>query len=197
MKQRLLNNLLLIFMCTLSCSLTAQETQVKEKSKNSKGKSSRVKEATENFGEYAFVDAREIYSRVAERGFTSPEVLKKLGDSYYLTAEYKEASKWYGRLLGTASDSLDAEYYFRYAQSLKSMKRYDLADTQMDIFNRLNGDDSRAERYIAERDYLKEIEAQSGRYSIGKVSFNSELQDFGPSYYGEDLVFSSNHILQK
>jgi outer membrane protein OmpA-like peptidoglycan-associated protein/tetratricopeptide (TPR) repeat protein len=180
MKQRLLKSLLASIMCLLCFTVTAQE--------------GKVREATENFDQYAFVDARNLYLRVAERGFRSPEVLKKLGDAYYLTADYKQAAKWYGELLGSESDTLaaNAEYYFRYAQSLKSMKRYDLADTQMDIFNRLNGDDSRAERYVAERDYLKEIEAQSGRYTIGKVSFNSELQDFGPSYYGEDLVFSSN-----
>jgi outer membrane protein OmpA-like peptidoglycan-associated protein len=43
-----------------------------------------------------------------------------------------------------------------------------------------------------ERDYLKEIEEQSGRYSVENVFFNSGLEDFGPSFYGERVVFSSN-----
>lgn len=189
MKQLLLKSLLLILIFNLTSSVIAQE----EKIKDSKGKKVRVKEAAENFDEYAFVDARELYTRVAERGFTSPEVLKKLGDSYYLTAEYQEAARWYGQLLNSdTNETLDAEYYFRYAQSLKSMKRYDLADEQMEKFNSLKGEDSRGKMFSEERNYLKEIEAQSGRYSVSQVFFNSGLQDFGPSFYGNRIVFSSN-----
>jgi outer membrane protein OmpA-like peptidoglycan-associated protein/tetratricopeptide (TPR) repeat protein len=191
MKQQLLNNLILILVCAFTSSiLIAQEEQIKEV----KVKNAKVKEATENFEQYAFVDARELYRKVADRGFTSPEVLKKLGDSYYLTADYQEAAKWYAQLLSTesSSETLDAEYYFRYAQTLKSMKRYDLADAQMEKFYALKGDDSRAAMFTKERDYLKEIEAQSGRYGVSQVFFNSGLQDFGPSFYGDRVVFSSN-----
>jgi tetratricopeptide (TPR) repeat protein len=180
MKLRLLKNLLALIICSVCINVTAQE--------------GKVREASENFDEYAFVNARDLYKRVAERGFTSPEILQKLGDAYYLTADYKEAAKWYGELFNNLEEgsSVSPEYYFRYAQSLKTLRQYDLADAQMEKFNKLNGDDTRAERYVAERDYLKEIEAQSGRYSVGRVDFNSELQDFGPSFYGERLVFSSN-----
>lgn len=184
MKQGLRNNIIFTILVTLSIVLTAQE--------------SKVKEATENFDQFAYVDARNLYLRVAEKGEASPEIFKNLGDSYYLTAEYSEAAKWYGKLQSVldskegVSDFLDADYYFRYAQSLKSVKNYDLADEQMEKFHQLNVNDSRAEMFTKERDYLKEIEAQSGRYDVAKVYFNSKLQDFGPSFYGESLVFSSN-----
>jgi len=56
----------------------------------------------------------------------------------------------------------------------------------------LNGNDSRGEMFAQERDYIKEIETQSGRYEVGEVSFNTELQDFSPSFYGDKIVFSSN-----
>lgn len=181
MKQRLLNNLIFIIVCALSFGLTAQE--------------GKVKEATENFENYAYADARELYLKIAERGFTSTEVLKNLGDSYYLTGEYLEAARWYGKIMPNAKEGdslLNAEYYFRYAQSLKSMKRYDAADEQMEKFEELSQGDSRGVMFSKERDYLKEIEAQSGRYGVEKVNFNSGLQDFGPSFYGSSLVFSSN-----
>lgn len=182
MKSRLLNTICALLACLVGVGVQAQKIKVKE--------------ASENFDEYAFVDARDLYLRLAERGFTSPEVLMKLGDSYYLTADYNEAAKWYGQLLDGSSREgnaeVDSEYYFRYAQSLKSMKRYDLADVQMKKFLEFNSSDSRATMFKMERDYLKEIQAQSGRYSVEKVNFNSELQDFGPSFYGDQLVFSSN-----
>lgn len=180
MKPRLLNNLLALMACCLYTAMQAQEGTIKN--------------ASENFQEYAFVDARDLYLKVAERGFTSQEVLQKLGDSYYLTADYKEAAKWYGQLFNTDKENNDIapEYYFRYSQSLKSIKRYDLADAQMQKFNELKGEDARGQMFLKERDYLKEIQAQSGRYTIEKVNFNSVLQDFAPSFYGEQVVFSSN-----
>ena len=182
MRQQLYKNVLLLVICTLSIGLQAQDKKTKQ--------------ATEEFEEYAFADARKLYKRLAERGFTSPEVLKKLGDSYYLTAEYQEAVKWYGQLIDSSKENdkktIEPEYYFRYAQSLKSINRYDLADEQMNTFNAVKETDSRGEMFIKERDYLKEIEAQSGRYEVEQVFFNSGMEDFAPSFYGERVVFSSN-----
>jgi outer membrane protein OmpA-like peptidoglycan-associated protein len=179
MEQQLKNSILFALLCIFSLGLGAQEKKVKK--------------ATDNYDDYAYVDARTLYLKLAKDGATNPEVYSKLGDSYYFTAEYTEAAKWYGKLLtGETDSSLDPEYYFRYAQSLKSIELYDLADEQMEKFNELNGTDSRALKFSNDRNYLKDIEAASGRYSLSKVSFNSDLQDFGPSFYKDSLVFSSN-----
>ncbi|WP_405227392.1 OmpA family protein [Dokdonia sp. Asnod1-B02] len=151
----------------------------------------KVKVAGEKFEEFAYVNARDLYSRVANRGFTSPEVFSKLGDSYYFTADYAEAAQWYEKLVATGED-VSPEYYFRYAQSLKSVKKYDKADKMMAIFVQMSGTDTRGEMFEKERDYLKEIEAQSGRYAVEQVNFNTGLQDFSPSFLGERVVISSN-----
>ena len=180
MKQQLKNSILFVLLCIFSLGLGAQEKKVKK--------------ATDNYEDYAYVDARTLYLKLAEDGATNPEVFSKLGDSYYFTAEYTEAAKWYGKLLADTTDSsVDPEYYFRYAQSLKSIELYDLADQQMEKFNAIKVTDSRAVKFNKERNYLKDIEAASGQYSISRVSFNSALQDFGPSFYKDSLlVFSSN-----
>ncbi|WP_339850222.1 OmpA family protein [uncultured Dokdonia sp.] len=151
----------------------------------------KVKVAEEQFEDLAYVNARDLYSRVANRGFTSPEVFSKLGDSYYFTADYAEAAQWYEKLVATGEE-VSPEYYFRYAQSLKSVKKYNKADKMMAIFVQMSGTDTRGEMFEKERDYLKEIEAQSGRYAIEQVNFNTELQDFSPSFLGERVVISSN-----
>lgn len=153
--------------------------------------SGKVKKANKKFEELAYVDARNLYLDATEKGDTPSEVLKKLGDSYYFTADYREASQWYGQLVESGAD-VPAEYYFRYAQSLKSGGNYIEADQMMEAFNKASAEDIRAEMFEKERDYLKEIAAQSGRYSIQRVNINTKLQDFSPSFYGEQLVFSSN-----
>ncbi len=180
MTQQLLKNILTIAFCGVVLGVSAQ---------------GKVKTAAKEFENFSYMDARSIYLNLADKNMESVEVYKNLGDSYYLTGEYTEAAKWYGKLLSNdsiASNLDNAEYYFKYAQSLKSLQRYDLADAQMDKFQQLKGGDSRGEMFSKERDYLKEIEAQSGRYSVEKVYFNSGLEDFGPSFYGDRLVFSSN-----
>lgn len=182
MKYTLLKNLAHIVLYISCIGVCSQENKV-------------IEEASKNYDDYAFIDARDIYLRLIKKGFYSPEILQKLGDSYYWTANYSEACLWYSKLLKKGNDNLeniDAEYHFRYAQSLKSIGRYNLADIQMDKFNQINRSDSRGEIFVKDRDYLKDIDKQSGNYKISKVFFNSELQDFGPSFWGNQLVFSSN-----
>lgn len=180
MKQKLYRNTLLLIICVFSLSLQAQKRKIKE--------------ATEDFDGYAYVDARKLYTHLADRGFKTKDVLRRLGDSYYFTGEYKEAANWYAKLLKNDKkpSAENAEYYFRYAQSLKSTGKYGLSDREMEKFLTLKKDDYRGELFLKERDYLKEIEEQSGRYEIKNVSFNSGLEDFAPSFYGKQLVFSSN-----
>lgn len=147
--------------------------------------------ADKKFENFAYVDAREIYKEAVEDGKASPALLQKLGDAYYFTAEYRQASTWYGQLIASGAD-VSADYYFRYAQALKSINRYDEADKVMNTFDELNGSDTRGEMFRNERDYLKEIEKQSGRFEVSTLQINTELQDFSPSFYGDRLVFSSN-----
>jgi len=159
---------------------------------NSTNKVKGIKKAEKRFDELAFVDARDLYTRIADKGIASPEVYKKLGDSYYFTGEYSNAVTWYSKLINSTEYTVEPEDYFRYAQSLKSVQKYEEADVVMDTFEKINGTDTRSQMFVKERNYLEEIERQSGRYSIRGININSSLQDFSPSFYGERLVFSSN-----
>lgn len=151
-----------------------------------------AKKAEKKFESYSFVDARDLYTRIANKGNASSEVLKKLGDSYYFNGEYRDASNWYGKLINAEDTEITPEYYFRYAQSLKSIERYEEADKVMRSFESASADDKRVQMFTKETDYLNEIKRQSGRYVVKSVNINSKLQDFSPSFYGERLVFSSN-----
>lgn len=149
------------------------------------------KEGNKEFEKLAFIEARESYLKAANNGYKSDQLLKNLADSYYFNADYKNAAKWYGQLF-YSTDNMNPEYMYRYALSLKSEKRYLASDEVMEMFYAAKGEDFRANHYINERNYLKEIEMQSGRFEIINVDFNSELSDFAPSYYQGSLIYSSN-----
>uniref|UniRef100_UPI00046F2391 carboxypeptidase-like regulatory domain-containing protein n=1 Tax=Aquimarina pacifica TaxID=1296415 RepID=UPI00046F2391 len=149
--------------------------------------------ADENFDRFAFVDARKIYLQVAQNGYESEDLLKKLGDSYYFNAQLEDAVPWYDKLTTAYADELDPEYLFRYSQSLKSIEQYDAADKVMEKFNTLTGNDQRAEFFMNTRDYLRFIEMQSGKFRLLKLNMNSKYSDYAPSFNHQgQLVFASS-----
>jgi len=83
---------------------------------------------------YVYVDVIKTYERMAEKGFKSIDMFKKMGDSYYSNFELDKAAKWYGELFDMTSD-LEPEYYYRYAQSLESVGQIDKANETLEIFN--------------------------------------------------------------
>ncbi|MCK0192861.1 OmpA family protein [Arenibacter sp. F20364] len=151
-----------------------------------------INKADEKYSDYSFSPAIDIYKRVLDKGYTSADLLMKLGNSYYFNAEYKEAADIYERLLKEYQEGIGPEYYFRYAQTLRSLGEYDRSKEVMTQFSEMTSADVRANLYMTERDYLAEIESNSGRYDIGKFEFNSRYSDFAPTYYKQGLIFSSD-----
>ncbi|SEM27554.1 Outer membrane protein OmpA [Aquimarina amphilecti] len=153
----------------------------------------RLMRADENFRRYAFVDARKIYLDVAEKGYASADLFKKIGDSYYFNGQLEKSVVWYEKLVKEYSDDLDTEYLFRYAQSLKSIKQYDEADQIMQMFYNITNTDQRAVYFVSTRDYLRFIEMQSGKFTLKKISINSSFSDYAPSFDNlGNLVFASS-----
>ena len=62
-------------------------------------------------------------------------MLEKLGNSYYFNANLAEANKWYGELFALGEE-VNSEYYFRYAQALKSQENYTKSNEYMELFNK-------------------------------------------------------------
>ena len=155
------------------------------------GQKVQVAKADKKYDKFAYVDAIEIYERVANKGYESADVFQKLGNAYYFNAELDKAAQWYGKLMDLGQ-SVEPEYYFRYSQSLKSIGEYTKANEMLDKFNASKGDDSRGQKYEATKNYLEIIEENSGRYTVENAGvINSKYSDYGSSFLGEQLVFTS------
>ena len=154
------------------------------------GQQTKIAKAEKKFNNYAFVDAIASYERLVEKGYTSEEIYKKLGDANYLDAKYKKASEWYQKLIET-NKTPEPEYIYRYAQSLKSLGKYEESNTLMDQFESLKTTDNRALKFSQNRDYLIKIRENSGRYDIENLKINSKKSDFAPAVTGDLLVFST------
>lgn len=151
----------------------------------------KVKRADSQYERYAYIDAIKTYEAVAEKGYKSADVFQKLGNAHYFNGELDKANKWYTELFAM-SQEVDPEYYFRYSQTLKSVGDYEKANQMLDQFAQKNGTDLRAKQYAGEKDYLKVIEENSGRYAVETLEINSANSDYGTAFLGNDLIFASN-----
>ena len=175
-------SLLFVIMCFLTVSFTAL------------GQEKKLEKANEKFEQLSYIDAQKAYLEVAQQGYRSEDLLKRLGDSFYFTADYVNAAHWYGALY-EYSDAIDPEYLYRYALSLKSSGDYQASDELMEELFKMEGRDYRAMKFSNERDYLNEIDLQSGRFEIENAPFNSSLSDFAPAFKLGEIVFASNKVV--
>ncbi|WP_299767227.1 OmpA family protein [uncultured Dokdonia sp.] len=168
---------ILLFILSTPVITTAQESKI---SKGNKG-----------FDNYNYVNAQNVYQKVADKGYESADLYKRLGDSYYLNASYEKAQVWYGKLIDKYSENIEPETYFRYAISLKGTKDYRRSDEIMTRFKELNKNDKRAQLFNDNPDYLRTIDKYKDTYKVTETSINSGYSDFGPAFYNDKLIFSS------
>lgn len=150
----------------------------------------RLEKANAAYSKFAFVEAIRLYEQQLSKGNNSIEVYMKLGDSYYYNGNYPEAAKAYSKIV-TSSNSVEPEYYFRYAQALNNNQNYKEAEKVMKEYYSKTGKMDMSENWN-EIKLMEAIKKQSGRYTINTVSINTPFSDFGTAFYGKDkVIFSS------
>ena len=149
-----------------------------------------IKNVNKQYENIAYVDAIKTFERLVDKNISNPEMLQKLGNSYYFNANLLKAGSVY-KMLFDSKIKLDAEYYYRYAQCLKAAQNYKLADQFLEQFNQKNNTDRRALLAAAQKDYLNVIKNNSGRYTIDDAGINSEFSDYGSSFFKNKIVFAS------
>jgi outer membrane protein OmpA-like peptidoglycan-associated protein len=153
--------------------------------------SGKVAQGDRQYERFAYADAINIYLKLLEKGYDSPDLYQKLASSYYFNADTQNAVKWYDTL-AVREFKMPTDDYFRYAQSLRAHERYAESDSILNIFYAEKGDTYRLDFMANNKDYLDKIKAQSGRYEIQKLEINSGNSDFAPSFYKDRLVFASS-----
>ena len=87
---------------------------------------------------YAYIDVIKTYERIADKGYRSVDLYKKLGDSYYSNADFEKAAKWYCELFAISID-LEPEYYYQYAKSLLFIGQNDSANEILEKLKQKTG----------------------------------------------------------
>ena len=150
----------------------------------------KIAAADKKYNSYAYIDAIQTYERLAEKGYQSVEMFEKLGNAYYFNSDFEKAVQSYEKLYQLQSE-LAPEYFYRYAQSLKAIGKEKEAATLLAKFENKSSDDSRSKRLKNNTDYLEDIKANVGIYTIENAGINSKYSDYGSAIVDNKLIFTS------
>ena len=145
------------------------------------------------FKELSYVKSAELYEVVYKKGDSSQQVINRLADSYYFNNKSIDAEKWYQKLFKLyEKNSLDAENYFKYAQSLKMNGKYKESDAWLLKFNKLKELDSRGRKLSSNPNYFSKYSLDKEKFiHIKNLSINTPYSDFGTFIRDSIVVFAS------
>ncbi len=166
-----------------------------ELSKINKSQSNILKKADSYFDKMWYAQAAELYElALQEPENYSFEVLKRTGDAYYFITDMERSYYWYDMLCNKYRDSMDAEAYFKYAHTLKSIGQYAKAKRYMRMYRKMEDRSLgfEEEDEIINETVLDNIVKDIDRFSIKNLGINSEYSDFSPMYFETDKVVYSS-----
>ena len=154
---------------------------------SSYGQDKSTEKADKLFDSYQYVSAIDEYLKLANDKNATTYIYSQLGDSYYTIFNINDAAKWYEKAIQSKT-SLYPEIYYRYAQTLKSLGKYEEANKQMDTFAGLSPNDSRAIEHKTNPNYIPSLGNQSKLFDVTETSLKSD----GHSDFGAFLTNDNN-----
>jgi len=115
---------------------------------------------------------------------------RKLAYSYLRTNDLAQAENYFQQVV--TSPEKKASDVLSYAEVLQMNKKYEVAQQQMEVFSRLKPEDSRGKNYAGQSGYEAELMMDDGQFTVKNLDVNTAHEDFGPSYYGDKVVFASS-----
>ncbi|TBW25790.1 OmpA family protein [Gramella sp. KN1008] len=167
-----MKNVYYIFLILLSCSIATQ------------AQSGKQKKADRLYNDFAYLEATDVYKELIENEYNVVRNSQKLGDAYMMLRSPENAVHYYGDII--EDTTVSPEYYYKYAQALRAVKRYDESRTWL-------------KRYLESGNRSDEIETMLNKtefksmasYKLQPSDFNSDVSDFGVFVKDENLYFVS------
>lgn len=137
------------------------------------------------------------YLELLEKRPANYEAMLKLADSYRHLNQMEEARSWYERVLSDREgrDKLVDEYPFQYAQVLMALEQYDKAKQWFEAYANVQRKDeekaAKGKQYAQNCVFATNQLGQSSPYLVTNEYINTTSSDFGPAFYGDQVVFSS------
>ena len=151
-----------------------------------KAQTKQTEKADKLFKQFEYLDASNEYLKLVGSGKKDNYIYNQLAESYYNMFNSKEAVKWYAL---SVTQPQDAETYFKYAQMLKAMGKYEESNAQMAIFAGKSPKDLRAISFNENPNYIPKLLSKKKAFDVKAISINSEKSEFGPMLSNDNVLY--------
>lgn len=129
-----------------------------------------------------------VFYKEAER-LTVPG-MKKLADAYRFIGDYSNAEQYFTKYMEQGEFSEDDIY--TYFMVLKSAGKYAESEKWLKEYSYRYPDDTRVKEYLKNDQAVIALVRDVQRYKIVNLDINSAQQDFGTSFFGDKIIYSSS-----
>jgi tetratricopeptide (TPR) repeat protein len=153
-----------------------------------------LKKAEKQYELKAFNLAIENYESVLEKRQGDPEAMGNLADCYRHLNQMEKAAEWYEKVIERynrmrRSDKVNPIHYLNYGLVLKSLGDYQQARRMFRIYSEENP--SVGNHYAQSCNFAEVQRGVASSYQVSLEFVNTSASDFGPSFLGDQVVFSS------
>jgi len=151
--------------------------------------------ANKGYDRWAYMDAVKMYEKVLDKGFSSQEMVEKLGNAYYFNGRYSEAQKYYQKLFSDYDlSNIPTEYFYRYAHTLQNTGDEKESKKYYDAFVKKAGDEAQISKIRKSEESLKnQIKENSGRTGeITNLAINTPYADYGTFVHQNVFYYTSS-----
>ncbi|MDX1544680.1 MAG: OmpA family protein [Christiangramia sp.] len=171
-----MKNSYFLFLILLTCSISMQ------------AQSGKQKKADRLYHDFAYLEATEVYKELIEKDYNVTYNSKKLGDAYMMLRSPENAVHYYGDVI--EDSTISPEYYYKYAQALRGVKRYDESRTWLKKYLESGNRSDEVETMIEKSEFKSKA-----TYKLEASDFNSEVSDFGVFVKDDKVYFVSARAL--
>ncbi len=148
-----------------------------------------LKSAKNHMDQLNYQAAIAEYSRIVEKSDVA-EAKINLAEAYRKIGDSDNAEFWYSQVVQLPEAQPIHNLY--YGQSLQRNGKCDLARDWYNKYIQLVPDDQRGQYLARACDYEAELmQKNAGIYEITQLDFNSNLDDFSPAIYQDNVIFAS------
>ncbi|NNC51255.1 MAG: OmpA family protein [Flaviramulus sp.] len=146
------------------------------------------KRADTLFNKFSFVKAAKVYRDLIANNYNKDYATRKLADCYSLLRDPRNASRYYKSVV--KQKNVPTEYYYKYAQSLRGMKKYDESQEWLLRFKD-SGGVVHANDFSKDVNFITSVFGAQQQYFLDRVRFNSKYSDFGAFEQDGKVYFAS------
>ncbi|OBQ51803.1 OmpA family protein [Tamlana sp. s12] len=141
------------------------------------------------FNKFSFVKASKLYQELIQNNYNRDYATRKIADCYALLRDPRNANRYYKSVV--KQDDVPVEYYYKYAQSLRGMKKYKESEIWLQRYidsGGVPGDND----FTKNVNFISSVFGAKQQYFLDKVRFNSKYSDFGAFEHQGQVYFASS-----